>query len=29
MKELVKNKYFWVVVVAAFAFGALHHYMGW
>lgn len=29
MKELVHNKYFWVTVVAAFAFGALHHYMGW
>lgn len=29
MKELVTNKYFRVVVAASFAFGALHHYMGW
>lgn len=29
MKELVTNKYFWVVVAVSFAFGALHHYMGW
>lgn len=29
MQEFVTNKYFWVTVVVAFAFGAVHHYMGW
>ena len=28
MKEFVTNKYFWVVVAASFALGALHHYFG-